>query len=108
MTRSINKKLEEQRTRIQGIIEKIYCRCHNITTMPNEVKHTIHQLFPDKSKQKISAERISKKRRTISISSDDEIVELVPEINCETPTKRRSIRQSAISPRKHDEISDLI
>ncbi|CAF0858661.1 unnamed protein product [Adineta ricciae] len=111
-TRSINKKLEERRTRIQGIIEKIYCRCHNISAMPNEVKYTIHQLFPDKLKQKtptkITAERINKKRRTISVSSDDEIVELVPEIGCETPTKRRSVRQSAISPQKRDEISDLI
>ena len=80
--------------------------------MPNEVKYTIHQLFPDKLKQKTptknTAERINKKRRTISVSSDDEIVELVPEIDCETPTKRRSVRQSAVSPPKRDEISDLI
>ncbi|UJR25931.1 hypothetical protein I4U23_007279 [Adineta vaga] len=115
--RKKNKKCEERRTRINGIIEKIYCRCHNITSMPNEMKYTIQELFPDKYSsinvnnshlKPKSAEKINKKRRTISLSSDDDIVELVSDIDCRTSTKKRFTRQSTVSPCKRSETYDLI
>lgn len=115
--RSKNKKLEECRTRINEIIKKIYCRSQCTTTIPNEMKRTIHELFPDiysstninnSHFKRKSPEKINKKRRTISLSSDDDIIELISDTDCQASTKKRSTRQSTISPRKHDETYDSI
>ena len=51
------------------------------------------------------AKNISKKRRTISLSSDDDIVELLPENGCRRPSKKRSTNHSS---RKRDEFIDQI
>jgi hypothetical protein len=54
------------------------------------------------------AGNINKKRRTISLSSDDDIVELLPENDCPKANKKRSTNQIFISPRKRDELNDQI
>jgi hypothetical protein len=54
------------------------------------------------------AGNINKKRRTISLSSDDDIVEMVPENICHRILKKRSTKQTVISPRKRDELIDQI
>jgi hypothetical protein len=108
-----NKRIQEKKTRIKGVIKKLYHRYHDPNSMPNEAKYNIDQHLQQSStsstsidgnnhrnssraKGKLlsasssnaspsqtSAGSISKKRRTISLSSDDDIVELVPENNCQ-------------------------
>jgi hypothetical protein len=95
--------------------------------MPDDKKYTIDQLLQRRSTSSIlindnnhhhpnnlsfssslqlPAENITKKRQTISISSDDDIVELVPETDCQRILKKRSTKQKVLSPRKRDELID--
>ncbi|CAF0970907.1 unnamed protein product [Adineta steineri] len=120
-----HKQLQERHTRINGIIEKIYCRHYGQNSVPDEINYSIEQFlqqsFIPPSLIDINhhnnnnspliendtlilplqspAEIISKKRRTISLSSDDDIVELIPENDCPPSKKRGSTGQSTISPR---------
>ena len=92
--------------------------------MPNDTKYTIDQLLQssptsstpvdlnnhchhsqakDKKTSISSATVSNKKRRTISLSSDDDIVELISERDCQPTPKKRSTRQTIISPHKRDE-----
>jgi uncharacterized protein VirK/YbjX len=102
--------------------------------MPHDTKYSIDQLLHQSSTSSIlinenkspyksdlkaqnlstssplqfSAGNISKKRRTISLSSDDDIVELMPENNCQRLSKKRSIKPTIINSRKRDEFIDQI
>ena len=102
---------------MNGLIEKIYCRLHDQNSIPNGSEHTIDQFLHRSTQSSISinkkssppcrtpAGNISKKRRTISLSSDDDIVELLPENGCRRPSKKRSTNHSS---RKRDEFIDQI
>ncbi|CAF4678508.1 unnamed protein product [Rotaria sp. Silwood1] len=134
-----NKQFEEKSTRINGIIEKIYCRYHDQNLIPNDTKYTVDQLLQGsptpslladednhhdnsrlrKKRSSISlssissplqtpAENINNKRRTISLSSDDDIVELLPESDCQRLAKKRSTKQTTINSHKRDESIDQV
>ncbi|CAF1039536.1 unnamed protein product [Rotaria sordida] len=134
-----NRQFEEKSTRINGIIEKIYCRYHDQNLIPNDTKYTVDELLqcsPTSSiladrnnhhdnsclRNKLSsvslssiasplqtpAENINKKRRTISLSSDDDIVELIPENNCQRTSKKRSTKQTTMNSHKRDESIDQV
>ncbi len=106
------------------MIEKIYCRFHDQNLMPNDTKYNIDPLLQPSTQSSISinekplprssspfqtsAGNISKKRRTISLSSDDDVVELIPENDCQRITKKRSTKLTNHSPRKRDEFIDQI
>lgn len=113
--------MKEKNIRINGLIEKIYCRFHDPNLMPNDTKYKIDQLLPrssmlinekpspaPSSSSPIPAGNIAKKRRTISLSSDDDIVELIPENDFHRLTKKRSTKQTNLNPRKRDEFIDQI
>jgi hypothetical protein len=76
--------------------------------------HSKEKQLPISSSSSISsplqspAGNINKKRHTISISSDDDIIELIPENDCQRIGKKRSTKQTIINPRKHDELIDQI
>jgi len=132
LTKLNNKKLQEKRTRINGFIEKIYRRFHDQHLKPNDTKCTIDQLLQQSSTPSIlidensshvkenilstsplvsspsqsPAGNINQKRRTISLSSDDDIVELIRENDCERIPKKRSTKQIIYSPCKRDELID--
>lgn len=120
-----NRMLEERQAHLSGIIEKIYHRYHDQALMPREARCSLDQLAqrstplvatnghrrgysPAKPKTSVKPSlpsnpaRVGKKRRTISLSSDDDIVELMTESEHQTPTKKRLARSSASSPRKRD------
>lgn len=82
--------------------------------MPNEGEYSIDQLRPSPSRsltlteEKISStvstgRKISKKRPTISVSSDDEVVEVIPEYDEPRNSKKRATKQRQSSPRKRDQ-----
>ena len=77
ITRSNNKQLKEKNTRVNGLVEKIYCRFHDQHAMPTDTKYNINQ-FLQQSSPSTHPRNISNKRHTISLSSDDDIVELIP------------------------------
>ena len=106
--------MKEKCTRINGFIEKIYCRFHDQASMPNEGEYSIDQLRPSPTRsltlteEKISlavsnGRKISKKRPTISLSSDDEVVEVIPEYDEPRNSKKRATKQRQSSPRKRDQ-----
>ncbi|CAF3928679.1 unnamed protein product [Rotaria magnacalcarata] len=80
------KQFEEKSSRIDGIIEKIYCRFHHPNLIPNEAKFSPNQFLQQptidpnsnriskrlRNKHPTSSSRIiNKKRRTRSISSNE-------------------------------------
>jgi hypothetical protein len=80
------------------------------STSTNDTNHRNNSIFRrnifsiSSSSSHTPAEIINKKRRTISLSSDDDIVELQPEHNCQRITKKRLTKQTNnISPHKLDE-----
>ncbi len=93
--------------------------------MPIDKKYTIDQILQQTSiliddnnhhhhhhsknlSLQLPAKNITKKRQTISISSDDDIVELVPETDCQRVLKKRLTKKKVLSPRKRDELIDRI
>jgi len=90
--------------------------------MPIDKKYTIDQILQQTSiliddnnhhhsknlSLQLPAKNITKKRQTISISSDDDIVELVPETDCQRVLKKRLTKKKVLSPRKRDELTDRI
>jgi hypothetical protein len=84
----------------------------NKTNHSNNSYFKENNLFisPISSPSQSPAGIISKKRRTISISSDDDddVVELVPENDCRSQSKRRSIKQPNLSLHKRDDLMDQI
>ncbi|CAF3258220.1 unnamed protein product [Rotaria socialis] len=84
------KQFEEKSSRIDGIIEKIYCRFHHPNLIPNEAKFSPNQFLQQpiidpnsnriskrlRNKHPSSSSRIiNKKRRTRSISSNEYLPE---------------------------------
>ncbi|CAM4952280.1 unnamed protein product [Rotaria socialis] len=135
----ISLQLEEKSTRINGIVEKIYCRYHDQNLRPIETKYTVDQLVQGSSmppnlnhldhhnnntrleKHLLSissssispplhalAGTISEKRRTISLSSDDDIVELVPDSDCQRISKKRLLKQPRVNAHISDETIDQV
>jgi len=90
--------------------------------MPIDKKYTIDQILQQTSiliddnnhhhsknlSLQLPAKNITKKRQTISISSDDDVVELVPETDCQRILKKRLTKKKVLSPRKRDELTDRI
>ncbi len=109
-----NKQIQEKTIRIHGLIKKIYCRFHDPNLMPNSTQYTVDQLLQssisidEKALPQTTAGQIGRKRRTISLSSDDDVVEVPPENDCQRPTKKRSTKSANHCPRKHDEFIDQI
>lgn len=107
--------MEEKRTRVNGVIEKIYCREHHPQLVPDEMIYTDEfvwepvlsmpneknqprtlilsrgKKFPSPQQSSNShVETNSKKRRAISISSDDDFIELLNERDSQKSVKKRS------------------
>lgn len=106
--------MKEKRTRIHGFTKKIYCRFHDPASMPNDGEYGIDQFLPSPTRsltlteEKISSavsngRKISNKRPTISLSSDDEVVEVIPEYDEPRNSKKRATKQRQSSPRKRDQ-----
>lgn len=81
-----SKQLDEKSSHIDGIIEKIYCRFHHPSLIPNETKFSPSQFLQQpttdrnnnnraskrlRDKTPSSSTMVNKKRRTQSISSND-------------------------------------
>ena len=101
--------------KVNGFIEKIYCRKHHPQLVPDEMIYTSEFVWepvlrmPNEKNQprtlilsrgkkfpspqhssNCHAGTIRKKRRTISISSDDDCVELLNERDSQKSVKKRS------------------
>ena len=82
-----SKQLEEKSSHIDGIIEKIYCRYHHSNLIPTELKFSPDHFFQQttinennnnnrgskrlRNKNISSSPIVNKKRRTRSVSSND-------------------------------------
>lgn len=56
----------------------------------------------------LPAGRLQVKRRTISLSSDDDVVELVLESECEKASKKKSTKPANFISRKRDETIEQV
>lgn len=84
-----SKQLEEKSSHIDGIIEKIYCRYHHPSLIPNNTKFSPNQFLEkpavdsNRSKKRLRNQNpsttttpvVNKKRRTRSISSNEYTLE---------------------------------
>jgi len=102
-TKLTNRQIKDKMTRLNGCLENIYCHFHDQSEISHPTKTTFEQIFG--SSQPNSPDKIRKKRRTISVSSDDDIIELLVDQDCQSPAKKRSTtKQKIISPRKRDDL----
>lgn len=90
-----SKQLEEKSSHIDGIIEKIYCHFHHANLIPTETKFSPNQFFQQpiidknnnrgskrlREKHTSSTILTNKKRRTRSISSNDNPIECISDNN---------------------------
>jgi hypothetical protein len=90
-----SKQLEEKSSHIDGIIEKIYCHFHHPNLIPTETKFSPNQFLPEpiidrnnnrgskrlRDKNSSSTILMNKKRRTRSISSNDNLIECISDNN---------------------------
>lgn len=102
-TKLTNRQIKDKTTRLNGCIEKIYCHFDDETQISHRTKTTFEQIFGQS--QPNSPDKLRKKCPTISVSSDDEVIELISDHEYQPSAKRRSTNKlKSISPRKRDDI----